>query len=346
MSIKPNVIILQESDSSINALANVYMEQIPQVITNLDENDSSYINMIRCQPSPNEIDKVSISDLNFDISQMVKLLGAYCKTNSIEEIKKVVTSIHNSLPEKNVSIVKNWVNYLTGLHPKIDDHLKTLEYWKKLYSELIGTNNIIYYADTSCIDISFWVKNPLFETNEIVWFTDEWPSPSYIRETVREKLPSVAVKFIQEAGLTCTKVQYRNVVLESQRTTESGTGAEKGQSRPIGNGEVHGSSLNNDWYNQSMRTMPEVKEAMFNYAINHLDDRGVFVHVLVNHMQPLVTDAAAEKSAITFSDPIGVEETFPRANTSITIDTDLNGNRILRNPTSVDNDSLKPIKES
>lgn len=312
MSIKPNVIILQESDSSIDALTKVYMEQIPQVTTDLDKNDSSYIDMIRTQPSPNEISDITQSDLATDISQMVKLLGSYCKNNSMDEIKKIVTQIHGTLPQKKVSIVKNWVKYLTGLHPKIDDHLKTLDYWKKVYSELIGTNNIIYYADTSCIDITYWVKNPQFETNEIVWTTDEWPSPSYIRESVREKLPSDAVLFIQEAGLTCSKVQFRNVVLESQRSTESGTGAEIEQSRPIGNDEAHGSSLNNDSYNQSMRTMPEVKEAMYKYAINHLDSGGSYVHVLVNHLQPLVTSAAAEKRAIVFNSPIGVEETLDR----------------------------------
>ena len=95
-----------------------------------------------------------------------------------------------------------------------------------------------------------------------------------------------------------------------------------------------------------MRPMPEVKEAMYKYAIKHLDSGGSYVHVLVNHLQPLVTEATAEKRAVVFNSPIGVEETFPRANTDITINTDLNGNRILENATTVDNDSLKPTKES
>jgi hypothetical protein len=272
---------------------------------------------------------------------MVQLLGSYCKINSITEIKKIVNQIHSTLPSKGVSNVKNWVKLLTGLHPQIDSYVKTLPYWKP-YSEIIGTNTIMYYADTSCIDITFWSSDPVFITNEIVWFTDAWASPSYIRESIREKLSDSAVEFIQTAGVTTSRMQYKNLVLETERTTKSGSGAETYQDRPIEPDVVHGASLNNDWYNQELRTMSDVKEPMYKYARKHLDQGGVFVHVLVNHLNPLEPDATSEKRAIVRSSPIGVEETFPRGNSAIAVATDQNGNRILKNATQVDNSDLGP----
>jgi len=341
MSIKPNVIILQ---TPVSKMGNVSIKDIPIVTTNLNGNDSDYIDTIRSQPLPNNIETLTSSSLNEDIRQMVKLLGAYCKTRSIEEIKKVISSIHSTLPTKGVSNVKNWVKLLTGLHPETDNFLETLPYWKTPYSEVIGTNTIMYYADNSTIDITMWTSDPMFVTNEIVWFTDPWKTVSYLRESVREKLNSEVVDLIQRAGNTTTSLMCRNLVREALKTTAEGIGAEEYQVRPIPANLAHGISLNNDWYNQTNRIMPSDKSAARNDAITRLDTGGVLIHVLVNHLKPLVPKAESIKGAIISSSPLGVEETFPHR-IDIPVKTDIGGNNLTENKTVVDNSVLKPEKE-
>ena len=342
MSIKPNIVILQESDNSINALNSVYIGDIPEKTLDPVDYDADYIDKIRTQPLLNDIEKQTLSPFKQDIQQMVQLLGAYCKTNSMDEIKNIITQIHSTLPSKPVANVKNWVRLLTGIHPQIDQFIKSLAYWKP-YSEIIGTNTIMYYADTSTIDITMWSNSPLFVDNRIVWFTDPWKSPSYLRESLREKLDSDVVEYIQNAGRTTTKLIYRNIAYEAHITTRKVDGAEVEQERPVDPAITHGVGLNNDWYNQYFRIMPSNKPLAKSDAITYLDRGGVFVHVLVNHLQPLFADSRAEVRSIEYRKPLGVEETFPRA-VENTIITDKSGNVILPNTTVIDNEVLEPEK--
>ena len=342
--IHSNVIVYEQRHSNLKSRKAVPVIDLPAENFSPDD-DRGIIDKIKSQPKPNEISKYTASDFKTDIDQMVKLLGAYCKKSSITEIINTIKEIHGTLNNKETPEIKNWIRIMTGLHPEIDKQIKSLGYWKMPYSEVMGTNTVIYYAGPDAIDIMYWAKQPKFTTNEVEWFTDPWESPSYIRESVRQKLDSSAVEMIQNANHVTTKQLRRNLIWESRLTTEKGSGAEIPQERPIERSVPainHGASLNTDWYHQTLRVMPECKEPCRNEVINHLKSGGFNVHKLVNHLTPLTNVNRAQNVNARFEAPLGIEETFPRRPTGLVADIDNSGQKVLKLQTVVNNDVLKP----
>jgi len=345
--IDPNVIIYQQRSSEMTSRESLNVLDIPVEVENKSQ-DARIIDQIRNQPKPNEIGDKTESVYKTDIQQMVKLLGSYCQINSIQEIAKVIKEIHDTLNQKDAPEVKDWVRLTTSLHPEIDNQIKEYGYWKMPFSEMIGTNTILYYAGPDSIDITFWAKAPMFTTNEVKWFLTPWSSPQYIRESTRHKLDSAIVEMIQNAHHTTTQYMRRNLIFEALQTTEKLTGAEKRQKRPI---EPivpdinHGVSLNNDWYHQKYRIMDGTymnKNFGKHDALYHLTEKGFgyYVHLMINHLTPLLNASVAQAHTTDLAG-LGVEDTFPRRKAKQP-SVDFSGQIVFDTPTDVNNDVLKP----
>jgi hypothetical protein len=356
--IHPNVIIYQQRAAGLKKGDALNVKSIPIEVKDTQASSGSRLNQykssdagtidkIRSQPKPNEIDKETGSYYTEDIQQMVKLLGSHCKSNSIDEISKVIKDIHETFNDKDVPEIKNWVRLLTGLHPAIDKQIKQYGFWSMPYSEIIGTNTILYYANTNSIDITFWAKKPMFTDNQIVWTQSPWESPHYIRESTRQKLDSGIVAYMQNANHETTKYMRRNLIWESVVTTKKLTGGEIRQKRPI---EPvlpdinHGASLNNDWYHNYFRIMDGAdgnKSIAWHDAVCHLTQDGYFVHLLVNHITPLINASIAQAEATDLKG-LDAEDTFPNRPAKLRSFIDHSGQEVWNNEDFVNNDILKP----
>lgn len=345
--IHPNTVIYSKRPSNLKSRSSVDVIKLP-LEKHSSDSDRGVIDQIRSQPKPNDINKYTISPFSNDIQHMVKLLGSYCKKNSINEISNYINQIHEDLNSKEAPEIKNWLRILTGLHPDIDKKIKKLGYWQMPYSEVMGTNTVLYYAGPDAVDITNWAKTPRFTTNDIEWFTEVWESPHYIRESLRQKIDSPAVEMIQNANHTTTKYLRRNLIWESLITTKPVTGGEVAQIRPIMPIVPiinHGASLNNDWYHQTYRIMngPTMDKHICKHdIICHLTSNGYYVHLLVNHLTPLLNNSTAQDVNAKFIYPIGIEETFPRRSISLVADIDNSGQKVLKKPLTINNDVLKP----
>jgi hypothetical protein len=345
--IHPNVITYEQRSTDLKSRKSIPVTKLP-VDAYTAQTDCGIIDQIRSQPKPNEISKYSTSFFKSDIDQVVKLMGAFCKKNSIKETFSTIKNIHGTLNAKDTPEIKNWIRLLTGLHPELDKQIKNLGYWKMPYSEVMGTNTILYYAGPEAVDILYWAGEPKFTTNKVEWFTTPWEAPSYIRESTRQKLDSAAVEMIQNANHVTTKYLRRNLIWESRLTTEPKTGAEIPQERPIMPKVPainHGASLNNDWYHQTYRIMDGEKMDKHvgrHDAICHLTGGGFYVHQLVNHLTPLVNVNKSQSVAARFEAPLGIEETFPRRPSGMVADIDNSGQKVYKLQTTVNNDILKP----
>lgn len=331
---QPTIQIYQTSNST----GTVAVTKLPE--GNIDATiDQDFIDVIRNQLLPAGIEDSTESNLKSEIEDMVKLLGAFVEEGSIEKAKTVIKSIHEKLNDKSESLVRSWVRELTNLHPKIDEYIESnLPYFMNKYSEVMGTNTVMYYADTSCVDIKFWSRNPAFKNNEIEWFTESWYSPSYIRESMREKMPSAAVAYLQNASHVTSKLMSRNLTSDALTTTDA-NGNTVAQSRPIAPNIAHGSSLNMDWYHQAYRIMSgedNNKAWGRDDIIEKVDEGGYLVHVLINHLNPLTDGKDVNVKDI----DLPVEETFPGA-TIKSIVVSSNGQKIS-NVDAVNDDVLVP----
>ncbi|MDD4110018.1 MAG: hypothetical protein PHS54_00530 [Clostridia bacterium] len=335
--IHPNVIIYEMRSADLKSRKAVPIIKLPQKLQSKNA-DRCVIDQIRCQPKPNNISTLSESPFKNDISQIVKLLGAYCKKNSINEIFSAIKDIHETLNDKEVPELKNWIRLLTGLHPEVDKQLKNLGYWQMPYSEIIGTNTILYYAGPDAVDITFWSKAPTITTNEVKSIS--YTSPHYIRESMRQKLDSGVVELIQNSNQLTTRYIGRNLIWDSRISTSASTGNEKVQKRPINASVCHGVSLNNDWYHG--QRIAACKDVCKNNAITYLKSGGYDVYKLVNHLTPLINSCKAQTVNARFESPLGIEETFPRRLSNIKADIDNSGQKVLKNPDNINNDVLKP----
>ncbi len=340
--IYPNVITYTSRSQDLKTRTAVSIIQLPLELQSAAA-DRGVIDQLRSMPKPNDIAKYTNSVFGIDVAQMVKLLGAFSKPNSIAEITNVIAEIHNTLNDKDVPEIKNWIRILTGLHPEIDGQLQNLGYWSMPYSEVMGTNTIMYYAGTDAVDISYWI-NPPVTTNTVAWSTEPIENPSYVREGVRQKLNSNVVEMIQNAAFLTTKYMRRNLIWEAEVTTQVDTGNEMVQTRPIKPVTPtinHGVSLNNDWYHQTYR-IPVCKPVALANIINHLTSGGADIHMLVNYLTPLIDDNKAQSVTARLEAPLGIEETFPHRPTGLVADVDNSGQKVLASPTAVNNDVLVP----
>lgn len=340
--IYPNVITYTQRSQNMRNRTAVPIIQLPQELQS-SKADRGIIDQIRSMPKPNDIEKHTNSSFGDDIALMVNLMGSYCKPNSIAEITNSIATIHETLNNKEAPEIKNWIRLMTGLHPEIDRQIQSFGYWNMPYSESLGTNTIMYYAGQDTIDITNWV-NPPVRTNDVTWSTDPVTAPSYIREGIRQKLNSNIVELIQNAAALTTKYQRRNLIWESEVTTEAGTGNEIKQTRPIAATVPainHGASLNNDWYHQTYR-IPKCKPIALINVVNHLTSGGYDVHLLVNYLTPLICDNKAQDVTTRLEAPLGIEETFPHRPKGLVADVDNSGQKVLASPMNVNNGVLVP----
>lgn len=334
---------------NIQPIVSIYQEpiiNISQDIINLPsitDKDDDYIELIRNYPLPNDLQLYTVSESKEEVEDLIKLIGSFCQENSLEKVKNVIDIIQKKLQNKSPNLVKSWVRLIKGLHPKIDEYIsKNKGYFSTPYSEVIGTNTILYYADTSSIDIWYWADKPKFNSNKVEWFLESWPSPTYLRESIREKLPSEMVDFIMTAGNITTTYMKRNVIFDALLTTEDETGTIVSQERPIAKDIAHGSSLNNDTYHQDERIFNGIKSDSKDDIINKLKNDGYLIHLLVNHITPLIPYTQSKNSLSIYKKPLGIEESFPNIDESLTIKVNSNNQVVLNNETKVNDGSLKP----
>lgn len=336
--IHPNIVIYETRPIELKNRKSIPVIQLP-LNAGSNSTDRCIIDQIRNQPKPNELSDLTTSPFKTDIAQSVKLAGSFCNKTSTVEIVKTITEIHETLNNKATPELKNWLRLLTGIHPEVDKQIRSLGYWKMPYSEVIGTNTILYYAGPDAVDIFYWAAKPQYTSNEVGTVSNN--ACSYIRESVRQKLDTVAVEMIQNANHMTTKNMRRNLIWESKLTTAKGSGAEITQSRPIAPAKTHGASLNNDWYHGTYRVSP-MRGACRSDVITHLRSGGYNVDLLVNHLTPLTNTCKAQSVAARFESPLGIEETFPRRSSALKADIDNSGQPVLKKPTSINNDVIKP----
>jgi hypothetical protein len=337
--IQPEILIQNKTVQSIVNNSTVPIIEIPSGRTP-GEFDVDYIDLMKNQFLPNNIIYHTVSDVDVDMGHLIKLLGAYCQEGSIDQIKAIVSEIHEILTvevidgeryERPASHIKSWVKALNGIHPKIDEYLKQEKaYFKEPFSELIGSNTLLFSAGTNNLDILFWSKEPLEMTNDVAWSTDLPTGPSYLREHMRHKLPNEVVHTIQHTNYT-TQSKFFDKIKHIAHETTGESGAIKIQTHPIDRMDAHGSSLNYDHYHHENRILDGNKAKYWakHDSIYKMYDQeeGHLVHLMINHLEPLVYKKQANSKMISMQKPLGVEETFPRANPDAVVNILNNGQR-------------------
>lgn len=336
--------------------------------------DFNNINYIRSIPWPNNADQSNVSSMFRDVKRMKKLLGAFQFTNSIEEIRSRIFDINQCLaikhpiysvpppymPDVGATNIRDWIKFLKGLHPRLDLELdffkETLLYYFRDFSEEIGSITVTTNADTSTIDQSAWGNSTDIVTNKRQRDTLPFYAPSYVRETLRQKLDANVAKIIQSSNTALTTNMQRNLPTETWKSTKMVTGGECWQQRPVPYMLTKAAHNNADWYHWQYRVLTlnplnglkekGLKDSM-DYLNKYFDHGDFIVHAQVNHLTPLKPFAEAEKRVIEQSDPVGIEETFPTANTKNRAVTYINGQTVGIAERNINNDDiiLKPIKQ-
>lgn len=292
--------------------------------------DYDPISQIRTMPLLDGIDLAIDSELREDVELLVDLLGGYCSEDSMTKIVEAAHRIHDSFKNqsKPANIVKSWVRLLQGLHPRVDYNIRnTLAFFSVPYSEVVGTNTILYYQDLHSNDLSQWNQQPLHTSNVVTWI-DTYPSKIDVcRGSLREKLPNECIEYMSIAATTLNRLYGQRLISEHSIVTKNDTGGLTKISRPINPSTAHGAALNSDWYHSAYRIYNnQVKLSSALDVTYQFHKDGYFVHMLINHLVPLSNNAAAAVSPITLADPVGVEDKFPGA-TVLTIDVQRNGQR-------------------
>ena len=360
------------SNPVVREMRSIFVELIPSIPkATFNSVESNAIDVIRSIPWPNGIQNCNVSSMYRDVERMQKLLGAFQRTSSIEELRTIIFDINQCMaikhplysipppyiPDVGATNIRNWVRLLKGLHPRIDLELnftkETQMFFFRDVSEEIGSITVTTNADTSTIDQSAWGNGTELMHNVRGRNTLPFYAPSYIRETLRQKLDSNVAKIIQSSNTSLATHMQRNLPTETWKSTTPITGGECWQVRPVQPMLTQGAHNNPDWYHWQYRTLTlnplmGLKEQGLKDSLDYLNkyyNLGDFtVHALVNHLTPLKPFAEAEKRTIEQSTPQGIEETFPTANVTQRSLTYLNGqlvNSVERDVKS-DDTILKP----
>lgn len=341
-----------------------FIETLPQVSkSSLNYIDSEPISRIRALPLVNDVYLNTISNLYRDILQLIRFEGAGQSPDAIDDMRTMIDTINDTaalrllptdtIPDKGAATIKDWVKYLKGLHPRLDLYLQDqknvrLSYFKNI-SDQIGSITVLHSADTSTIDPSAWGNQTDLTSNNIEKTTTPWFAPNFIRETMRQKMSSSVVNFIQSSNSKLTVSLQRNLPTETWKTTAPNIGSEVWQVRPVQPVLTQGAHLNADWYHWQFRVYPPIiglKEKGLMDSLDYLNryfDRGDYtVHVLLQHLHSMKPYAEAEGHGISMSQPFGPEDTFPTKDSNISLITDLKGQPLLNRADYVDNTILKP----
>lgn len=321
-------------------LDSISILKIPEGTVSLKKN-TDVVDFIQNMPLPNNIEIDTTSSYKADIDSLVTLLGSYTTKNSIEEMKAAVVGIHARMVDMPYGTVRSWVDRITGIHPTLDGFIsKNLPFFMVPYSEVVGTNTLTYVTDTDSTDISNWGRKPTNMGNTITWNTKNQNSLSFMRESVREKLPSGVVYMISSGSHTTSKAIKGCLIYDAFQTTKDGTGGEDIQERPIPPKTPHGTSLNNDWCHPAFRILPGDlnKKWSKDDVIFNMFRGGCPVHVLINHLEPLTFDKAANLKYIGLDGAQKIETVLENKEILVTS----NGQRALPVSKTVTEDALKP----
>lgn len=357
---------LENSQKPTVAPKDIYPEFVPiapRTTFNLVE--SNYIDKIRAIPLFEGIDKQSVSTLANDVRQMRELMKCYQKAATVDEFMGVIHSIHETFatkflpvditPYKGVTNVRNWMKFLTNIHPLVDSSLKSsleqLPLFKMCYfkdtSEIMAHNVILDASDTSNVDIAQWKETSEFMDNRVMKLTKTYSAPSYIRENVRHKMDSSVVRLVQGANAKLSGCMARNAVSEAFYATDI-MGGNMRMPRPLPPVPyAHGLSLVSDTYQREIRILLMSVEHSYKDALSFLSQYYNFgdflVHVIVNHLHPMGIYMEADPSAMTYATPTGVEETFSAKNYNLKLTTDLRGNPMDIQEEGINNNVIAPI---
>jgi len=361
-----NNIYLENSSKATVAPKLIYPEFIPIAPrSTFNTVESNFIDKIRAIPLFEGIDMQSVSTLANDVFQMRELMKCYQEKDNIDQFMAVIHNIHETFatklfpidttPYKGVTNVRNWLKFLTNIHPIIDSNIsQTLEQnlttlktcFLKNTSEIIGQNTILDSSNTSNVDITLWKETSEFLNNDISKKTKMWSAPSYIRENVRHKLDSSTVRLIQSSYSKLSGCMARNSVSEAYYATDMMGGISRVQ-RPLPIVPIaHGLSLVSDTYHSEVRILaPSVNDAYkdtLSYLSQYYNFGDFLVHIIVNHLHPMGLYMEADSSAIEYQKPTGVEETFSPATYNMSIITDQRGNRLDIQEDEINNNVIKP----
>lgn len=327
--------------------------------------ESNFIDKIRSIPLFEGMDVQSVSTLSNDIYQMRELMKGFQKKDNIKEFMGVIHNIHETFatklipidatPYKGVTNVRNWMKFLTNIHPIIDSSLKDsldqLPLLKMCFfkdtSEIMGHNVILDTSDTTNVDITLWKETSELFDNSISKLPKVWSAPSHIRETVRHKLDNSVVRLVQSANARLSGDLARNTVSEAFYATDPLGGISR-VPRPLPLVPIaHGLSLVSDTYQREIRILAMSVDAAYKDALSYLSQYYNFgdflVHIIVNHLFPMGLYMEADCSIIKYQTPTGVEETFSPATYNLSLLTDHRGNRIDIQEAEINNNVIKPV---
>jgi len=92
---------------------------------------------------------------NSETGLILKLNGAKVKLNSIKELTDVVQTINRMLDAKDPVVTREWVHMASKLHPKVDDSIKSMEYFKPISNE-VGSTHLMHTPDTQTLALGDW----------------------------------------------------------------------------------------------------------------------------------------------------------------------------------------------
>lgn len=329
--------------------------------------ESNFIDKIKAIPLFEGVDIQSVSTLANDVYQMRELMKCYQKKENIKEFMSVIHNIHETFatklipvditPYKGVTNVRNWMKFLTNIHPIIDSSLKDaldqLPLFKMCHfketSEIMGHNIILDTSDTTNVDITQWKETSEILDNKISKLPKVWTAPSYIRENVRHKLDSSVIRLVQGSNAKLSGCIARNAVSEAYYATDI-LGGETRIVRPIPPiplNMAHGLSLVGETYHREIRILLMSVDHAYKDTVSFLSQYYNFgdflVHLIVNHLWPMGLYQEADCSAIKYQTPTGVEETFSPATYNLSLITDHRGNRLDIQEEEINNNVIKPV---
>ena len=328
--------------------------------------ETNFIDKIRAVPMFEGIDAQSVSTLANDVYQMRELMKTYQQNNNIERLMGVIHGIHETFatklipiditPYKGVTNVRNWMKFLTNIHPIVDSNLRNaleqLPLFKMCFfkdtSEIMAENVILDTSDTTNVDITKWKETSELINNTINKLPKTFSAPSYIRENVRHKLDSSVVRLIQGSNAKLSGCMARNAVSEAYYATDLLGGVSKivRPIPPVPLAMAHGLSLVGETYHREIRILAMSVDHSYKDIVSFLSQYYNFgdflVHLIVNHLWPMGLYQEADCSITKYQTPTGVEETFSPATYNLSMTTDHRGNRLDIQEDSVNNDVIKP----
>lgn len=328
--------------------------------------ESNFIDKIRAVPLFEGIDIQSVSTLANDVYQMRELMKAYQQGNNIEKLMGVIHSIHETFatklvpiditPYKGVTNVRNWMKFLTNIHPIVDsslqDSLEKLPLFKMCFfkdtSETMAENVILDTSDTTNVDITKWKETSELMNSSISKLPKTFSAPSYIRENIRHKLDNSVVRLVQESNAKLSGCLARNAVSEAYYATDvlGGTSKIVRPIPPVPVAMAHGLSLVSETYHREIRILLMSVDHSYKDIVSFLSQYYNFgdflVHLIVNHLHPMGLYQEADCSVTKYQTPTGIEETFSPATYKLTMTTDHRGNRLDIQEDAINNDVIKP----